>query len=223
MFLIIHMEIKLYNFIKNFIIFILYIFYIPQLFFFFYKKYLSGQHIKIINYHDVDLKSINNFEKQIKFILKHYQNCDYDKFLKFFSKKNYALKKPLVIFSFDDGLLSHYENILPILNKYKLTGWFFIPTKYIATQADKSNLINNYNGNVSSLLNRKINISDQRHFMNWEEVNTLISQNHIVGSHSHDHVRLVDDLPQEFINDQIIKSKEMRPIPKKTRTQKHRL
>jgi len=203
------MEIKLYKFSKNIIIYILYLLYLPQLFFLIYLKIISKQHIKIINYHDVSIDSLDNFEEQIRFILKYYQNCDYKKFNNFFESRKKKLKKPLIIFSFDDGLLSHYNLITPILNKYNITGWFFIPTKYIDTYADKSNLLNNFNGNVKTLINEEIIFSDQRHFMNWEEINNLISQEHVIGSHTHDHVRLIDDLPIDFTNDQVIKPKKI--------------
>ena len=203
------MEIKLYKLFKYIFINTIYFLYIPQLFFFIFVRFFSKDHIRVINYHDIDFYTLENFEKQIKFILKFYDNCDLKKFTLFFSSKKNNFNKPLIIFSFDDGLLSHYKFVLPILNKYKLTGWFFIPTNFINTNASKINLINNYNGDVSSIINQKIITSKVRHFMNWDEIRNIISQNHIIGSHSHNHVRLVDELPQSYIDDQIILSKNI--------------
>lgn len=49
--------------------------------------------------------------------------------LKDYENKNYDDNdfKKLCILTFDDGLKDHYVNVLPILNKYNITGIFLYP------------------------------------------------------------------------------------------------
>ena len=202
------MEILLYNFLKNLMILFFYILKLPEIYSFLNNLFNKNNYIKIINYHDVLDTSVNNFEKQIKYISKKFQNCNYEDLLNFFNS-NIIYPKPLVIISFDDGLKSHFDNVLPILNKYKMTGWFFIPSGLIGSLASKKNLLNEFNGDIFSVINKQIYLDKNIVFMNWGDVKQISNQNHVIGSHSYNHVRLVNGLPEDFIYKQVIKSKEI--------------
>ena len=63
------------------------------------------------------------------------------------------------IFTFDDGGVSFYTEAAPILEKYGKKGIFFISTKYLNTPG----------------------------FLASEQVKSLDSRGHVIGSHSHSH------------------------------------
>lgn len=75
-------------------------------------------------YHINGLLSIDSFEKKIIYLKKNYTIIS----LKDYENNNYDDNdfKKLCILTFDDGLKDHYVNVLPILNKYNITGIFFI-------------------------------------------------------------------------------------------------
>lgn len=86
-----------------------------------------------------------------------------------------GLPKTAVEFTFDDGGVSFFTVIKPILEKYGFRGIFFVATKYIGTSG----------------------------FMNAEQIKALEQAGHIVGSHSHSHpermdVLSVDDIDKEW-------------------------
>lgn len=64
-----------------------------------------------------------------------------------------------VTFTFDDGGVSFYDDIAPILERYHHKGIFFISTKYIGTKG----------------------------FLTKEQIVDLNMRGHIIGSHSHSH------------------------------------
>lgn len=70
-----------------------------------------------------------------------------------------GLSKEDIIFTFDDGGLSFYTIIAPILEEYGWRGVFFISTKYIGTEG----------------------------FMTSSQIANLHQRGHIIGSHSHHH------------------------------------
>ena len=99
---------------------------------------------------------INLFREQINFLRKNYYIITMEEVL--FSIENKS-KIPIksVLLTFDDAYLDHYNNVFPILDKYKLQGSFYTPSKAItehtvldvnkihfilAAVEDKLNLVN---------------------------------------------------------------------------------
>ena len=80
-----------------------------------------------------------------------------------------------VVFSFDDGGVSAYTIVAPLLEKHGFKGVFFISTKYIGTPG----------------------------FLSVEHIKDLKSRGHIIGSHSHTHPANITekniDLQQEWL------------------------
>lgn len=70
-----------------------------------------------------------------------------------------GLSKENIVFTFDDGGVSFYTIIAPILEEYGWRGVFFISTKYIGTEG----------------------------FMTSSQIADLHRRGHIIGSHSHHH------------------------------------
>lgn len=88
--------------------------------------------------------SSKEFESQVKSIVREFDGEPID---------------DRVLFTFDDGGVSFIDVIAPILEKYGLTGVFFISTKYIG----------------------------QPKFMTKEQIVELSKRGHIIASHSHNH------------------------------------
>lgn len=77
------------------------------------------------------------------------------------------------VFTFDDGGISFYTIIAPILERYNLKGVFFIATDMIGKAG----------------------------FMSAEQILDLDRRGHIIGSHSHTHRRLSSIPPDEVYNE----------------------
>jgi hypothetical protein len=172
--------------LKNFIIYLLY--YLGILHICFFINIFFGK-ILCVNYHCTPFDEKENFENQIKFFHKYFKNCNYEKLTKLFYKSDGFLlfKRPYLILTFDDGLRSNFENALPILEKYNMTGWFFICPNFV-DESDITTL------NSNSIFPRQLYLDD-RYCMNTTELN-FIKKNHIIGSHTFSHYRFnkSDDL-----------------------------
>lgn len=88
------------------------------------------------------------FEEQVRNIEDHLKHCH--------------RTKESVIFSFDDGGISFYKIIAPVLEKYGFKGRFFISTNFIG----------------------------QDTFLTAEQIIDLSKRGHIIGSHAHTHEHL---------------------------------
>ena len=69
----------------------------------------------------------DEFENQVKLLRGRYEMASLESALSFL-KGAYIPSRDLCLLTFDDGLQDHYEVVLPILMKYRLTGLFFIIT-----------------------------------------------------------------------------------------------
>lgn len=85
-----------------------------------------------------------------------------------------VLGKGSIEFTFDDGGVSFYEVIAPILEKYNFKGVFFITTKYIGTDG----------------------------FLSESDIVELDKRGHVIGAHSHTHPSGMKDLSNEVLKNE---------------------
>lgn len=82
--------------------------------------------IKKSNYPNFKGVELKKFENHIKFFKKKFHIISADE-LTYFLEVKEKIKKPLVMLTFDDGYIDHYNHVLPILSKNKIKGCFYPP------------------------------------------------------------------------------------------------
>ncbi len=153
-------------------------------------RFSNKNYIRIINYHSTSKDKVDDFESQLVYYKKHFNNVEYAQFEEFLQKKFFFTEKPGIMICFDDGCLDNYEVAAPLLEKYGFTGYFFIPSAYMG----KGIATSDYD------LNRK--------FMNWKNIKDLKRRNHVIGSHTKNHHRINVNDTTEMICDEIVSSKD---------------
>ncbi|GAG29378.1 unnamed protein product, partial [marine sediment metagenome] len=71
-------------------------------------------------------KTIEDFEDQIKYLSEKYKIISLKDYVSFLNGKKKKIPSKTCILTFDDGLVDHYKNVLPILKKLNLPATFFI-------------------------------------------------------------------------------------------------
>jgi peptidoglycan/xylan/chitin deacetylase (PgdA/CDA1 family) len=158
----------------------------------FVQKATQFPFIRAVNYHDVSADLAGNFESHLQYYSSQFANVDEQTLRGFLNGEAWPHKKPGMIISFDDGMRSHFEIVAPLLEKYGFTGWFFVPSGWIAERIDE-------NPEVEK------NVGDQL-TLNTEQTKYL-AQNHVVGCHTETHRRLSSDLSDELLRDEIVGGK----------------
>ena len=161
---------------------------------------LAGSHIRAINYHDVPASQTEAFERQLCYYARHYVPVDYAG-LRAFLDGTWNSAKPGLIISFDDGLRSHAEVAAPLLEHYGFIGWFFVPLGFIETPVAEQ---------ATYARSHRIQYIDEfpdgRVAMSLEEVRRL-AHRHVVGCHTHSHVRLRADVSPDALRHEITGAK----------------
>lgn len=98
-------------------------------------------------------RSVKQFERDLDFLLKHFDFIDWETFLKHKSEK-VKTKKPTILLTFDDGYSEFYDIIVPILKRKGIFAINFINPKFIDNKEmmwrNKASLI------VSEIIENKI-------------------------------------------------------------------
>ena len=91
-----------------------------------------------------------SFKNQVDHVLNAYEPVGVTDIASFLSGKPWAKERPPVVFTFDDGLRCHYENVFPFFKEKGIPGQFFIITSTVVENAipfvHKSHLLGNHLG-----------------------------------------------------------------------------
>jgi hypothetical protein len=94
------------------------------------QKHLGrNAQVTVINYHRI---SAGSFRKHLGYIRSYYHVLSPEAFMGWLEDK-VIIDEPSVLFTFDDGDVSFYRGIYPILKEAKLSALMFVPTGFIET------------------------------------------------------------------------------------------
>ena len=175
------------------------IFYYPYLFIkFLFRKFINNTQLRVLIFHDIKPEEKTKFLNLINYIRKKWTILSPIDFLEMIEKKNKPKGKFLMI-SFDDGFKSN-ESISKLLKKkYNITALFFVITNFIKIK----------NKNESNRFAReKINNYEENLFnLNEDDINLMINDGHIIGSHTCDHNNL-SSLNKKELKIELLNSKK---------------
>ena len=86
--------------------------------------------LKKSRYPDIKGLDINLFKEQINYMRKHYHIITMEEVI-YSIDNQLIIPDKSVLLTFDDAYADHYNNVFPILDKYKLQGSFYAPAKAI--------------------------------------------------------------------------------------------
>lgn len=147
------------------------------------QKRLYGPFIRAVNYHTVRPDETENFERQLEWYSRKFVSVGSEDLKKFLAGEPWPHDRPGMLISFDDGTRDHIEIVAPLLEKYGFTGWFFVPTGQVAADEGERT------GNLTVSHIQKL------------------AEDHVIGSHGVDHIRLSSEVPRELLEYEISDSK----------------
>lgn len=137
---------------------------------------MSDNRVCTLMYHDVydvsNKESGINIDSNYPYKIKREAFEDQIKALSEYIDAN-GIDKEYIRLSFDDGGVSFYNIIMPILEKYGFKGYFFIATSYIG----------------------------QNGFLTEQMIKEMHSNGHVIGGHSHTHRQRMHTLPFEELKE----------------------
>ncbi len=149
--------------------------------------------VRAINFHNTSRDSAEVIEKQLALCSRHFSTVTEDDLDAYLSTGLWHKPKPGMILAFYEGYRNGYDVILPLLEKYRLTGWFFVITGFIdASPVEQLQYADRHGIGMGSR-----EYDDGRYALNWNELKEL-DRSHVVASHalSHEELAPMDEAAQ---------------------------
>jgi len=162
--------------------------------------------IYALNIHHIPDEKLNQFKETLINMGKHFHflNCDD---LDLFFNGQWSYQKPGLLLHFDDGFSSQYQAAIKVLEELNIKAWFnIIPAFINCPKEDLENFIKTMVVQRYSLPNYKINNLSP---MTWNQIIELSKKGHSIGCHTLNHTRMVAELSQEKIRQEIIEAKQV--------------
>ena len=158
--------------------------------------FFGSNFIRVVNYHTTPALYAAAFEEQVRFFLRSYvpvSPADLDACL----AGKWSSTRPGILLTFDDGYRSNHDTAIPILEKYGLRGWFFVPFGCIAN-----------NRAAADADFRRAGDTEPEPRLSWPECREMVARGHIIGCHTRSHVRLADTLSPDALRDEILATRD---------------
>lgn len=148
-------------------------------------------YIRAVSYHWTPTESAATLERHFRFFQERYESIDRPK-LDAFLAGILPLSRPGLILTFDDGARNNREVAAPLLERFGLTGWFFIVPYGCAPDLP----------DIGGGANKAF-------CMSWEEVADLKQRGHEIGCHSLSHRNLGEIDSRDLLVREVVECREM--------------
>ena len=158
--------------------------------------------IRAVNFHSTARANADQYDKQFAHYQKFFTSVNEEELDQYLTTGRWHKPKPGLIVSVFEGYRNSYEVLLPLIEKYGFTGWFWMITSYInAPVADQLTFAANHR--IRQLTRE---YPDGRYAMTWEELRQ-IDKKHVIASHTRSHT-LLSALPPEVQYQEVVGSQE---------------
>jgi peptidoglycan/xylan/chitin deacetylase (PgdA/CDA1 family) len=144
-----------------------------------------GGRLRALGYHGTPLSARDSFVRQLDYLARAYEPLDGAGLDLFFSDEEAAnppARRPALVISFDDGLLSNYEVAAPLLEERGMRGFFFVTTG-----------LPDAGGSAAFCAAHEIKLpAGEERGMVWDEIHDLGARGHVIGCHTASHFRMRD-------------------------------
>jgi peptidoglycan/xylan/chitin deacetylase (PgdA/CDA1 family) len=141
--------------------------------------------IRAINFHATPRIRASEYEQQLEHFSRHFTSVDEDDLDAYLTTGRWHKSNPGLIVALYEGYRDHYDVFLPLLDRYRFVGWFFVITEFVkARPADQREFAARHDITVVP-----DEYPDGRIALNWAELREVDGR-HVVASHARSHTQL---------------------------------
>jgi len=163
---------------------------------------LFPKHIRVFNYHHVPPSEFEQFKAQIKLLCRKMQPAHPSDITNLLENGTYKYSRPSFVLTFDDGLESQATYVSEYLTSVGISAMFFVPTNAPDTEPEDQL---DWARNHAVLKQNESAYVDGRIFASWDRWK-VVKRNHVVASHTKDHVRFQSHIDRNTACQQVIDS-----------------
>ena len=138
--------------------------------------------VRAINFHNTARTNKDVFANQFEICATHFSTVTEDDLDRYLAAGDWHKPKPGVLLAFYEGYRNNFDVIVPLLEQFGLTGWFFVITGFIDCPVEDQLVYVEPHGIGMSTRE----YPDGRYAMSWDELRQIDSR-HVVASHAMSH------------------------------------
>lgn len=165
-------------------------------------NFRRGSYLRVVNFHNTPHFNADHYDALLGWYAEHFSSATEADLDQFFETGRWHKEKPPLLLCFFEGTRNHYEVILPLLERYGLSGWFFIIPHFLEVPPAEQIAYarTHYIGTVEG------EYGGERLTLSWDEVRQL-SRKHVMVSHTMTHTALTPGSPDALMVREIGESK----------------
>ncbi|MBY0311426.1 MAG: polysaccharide deacetylase family protein [Phycisphaerales bacterium] len=156
-----------------------------------------GRCVRIALAHGTDRSSIDAFRRQLDWAAERFELISFETFQKLCTDRAFALRRPGMLFTFDDGMLSNYEHGARVLEDFGVRGVFFVVPAYSMLSGSEARAF--FKASVQG------RSAEGELPMTPTQMCELVARGHTIGNHTRTHARL-SIVPDAELHDEILTS-----------------
>lgn len=161
-------------------------------------------YVRTVNFHNTPKALWAHYDAQLRFYAEHFSAVTELDLTRFFETGRWHKEKPGVLLAFFDTTRNHIDVAAPLLERYGLTGWFFIVPGFIdAPPSEQNRYADDHDLGVV-----EHEYPDDRLALSWDELRTL-GKRHVIASHTMSHTALTERSPDALMVREITGSKHL--------------
>ena len=168
-----------------------------------FRYLVNNAYIRVVNYHNTDPQEMEQFDCEIAMFAKTFASVTVADIDKFFETGLWHKDKPGLIPAVFEGFRNQVDVMLPILEKYGFTAWFYIPSFFMDVPVEEQR---QFAKDHHLRIVRSEVYPDGRFAMTWDEVRQ-VSKNHEICCHTGSHFEITKETSDEDMHREIVLSK----------------
>jgi peptidoglycan/xylan/chitin deacetylase (PgdA/CDA1 family) len=159
--------------------------------------------IRTVNFHNTPLAKRAIYERQFEQWSKRFTRVSEEDLYDYLGSGNWPKEKPGLIIALYEGYRSNYEVMVPLLERFGFTGWFFVITGFVETPVPEQL---KFAKEHDIAIHTHEYDDDGRYAVSWEELKKIDGR-HVVASHARTH-RFLAEMNEADKRSEIVGSQE---------------
>ena len=112
--------------------------------------------------------------------------------------------RPGIMPALFEGYRDNLDVLLPILEEFGFTGWFFVPSAFLSVPPHEQR---SFAADHQLYLPEQDEYPEQRIALTWDEAREITRRGHVFACHTRTHNKLIPDTPRSVLEDEIVAAK----------------
>ena len=159
--------------------------------------------IRLVNFHATPRYREAEFRRQIRTFAENFEPITPANFAAAVSGQ-WDHDRPGLMPALFEGYRDNLDVLLPILEEFGFTGWFFIPSGFLSVPAHEQR---SYAASHVLHLPEQDEYPDERIALTWDEARQIVRRGHVFACHTRTHSEVRPDTPHAILENEIVAAK----------------